>query len=152
MKVLCEPHMVNCCEQSFCKECLSKWSRRNSRCPHCLSTDFSTIFRKQVNRRVGELKVYCPNKQHGCKAELKISEYEGHLTLANKGCSYVELDCPNKCLAKVFRGEMEVHTREKCPRRVISCEWCNSKGEYELIAGDQSKHAPPSPFPAQGGV
>ena len=152
MKVLCEPHMVNCCEQSFCKECLSKWSRRNSSCPHCRSTDFSTIFRKQVNRKVGELKVYCPNKQHGCTAELKISEYEGHLSLANnKGCSYVELDCPNKCLAKVFRGEMGVHTREKCSRRIVSCELCNSKGEYELIAGDHVKMCPSFPVPCPRG-
>ena len=152
MKVLRQPYMINCCEQSFCKECLSKWTRRNSSCPHCRSTDFSTIFRKQMNRRVGELKVYCPNKQHGCKAELKISEYDGHLSLANnRGCSYVELDCPNKCLAKVFRGEMGVHTREKCPRRVVSCEWCNSKGEYELIVGDHVKTCPSLPLPCPRG-
>ena len=151
MKVLCEPHMINCCEQTFCKECLSKWSRRNRTCPHCRSTGFSTMFRKQINRKINELKVYCPNKQHGCKAELKISEYDGHLSLANKGCSYVELDCPNKCLAKVFRGEMEVHTREKCPKRVVSCEWCNSKGEYELIAGDHVKTCPSFPHPCPRG-
>ena len=152
MKVLCQPHLVNCCEQSFCKECLSKWSRRNSRCPHCRSTGFSTIFRTQANRKVGELKVYCPNKQHGCKAELKISEYDSHLSLANnKGCSYVKLDCPNKCLAKVFRGKMEAHTRKKCPKRVVSCEWCNSKGEYELIAGDHVKTCPSFPLPCPRG-
>ena len=111
-------------------------------------TDFSTIFRKQVNRKVGELKVYCPNKQHGCKAELKISEYEGHLSLANnKGCSYVELDCPNKCLAKVFRGEMKTHTREKCPKRVVSCVWCNLEGEFQAIVGDHVKTCPSFPLP-----
>ena len=146
MKALREPYMVNCCEQSFCKECLSKWSRRNSSCPHCRSTDFSTFFRKQMNRKVSELKVYCPNKQHGCKAELKISEYDSHLSLTNnRGCSYVKLDCPNECLAKVFRGEMKAHTWVKCPRRVVSCEWCNSKGEYELIAGDHVKTCPSFP-------
>ena len=146
MKVLCEPHMINCCEQSFCKECLDEWCRNNNTCPHCRSTDFSTIFRKQINRKVSQLKVYCPNKQHGCKAELKISEYDSHLSLANnKGCSYVKLDCPNKCLAKVFRSEMKAHTWEKCPRRVVSCEWCNSRGECELIAGDHVKTCPSFP-------
>ena len=134
--------MINCCEQSFCKECLDKWCRNNKTCPHCRSTDFSTIFRKQINRKVGELKVYCPNKQHGCKAELKISEYDS---------SYVELDCPNKCLAQVFRGEMGVHTREKCPRRVVSCELCDSKGEYELITGDHVKTCPSFPLPCPRG-
>ena len=123
MKVLCQPRLVNCCEQHFCKECLNEWCGNNETCPHCRSTDFSTIFLKLKSRKVGELKVYCPNKQHGCKAELKISEYEGHLSTANnKGCSYVALDCPNKCKAKVLRGEMETHNREKCERRVVSCE------------------------------
>ena len=37
MKALREPHMVNCCEQSFCKECLYEWSKRNSSFPHCRS-------------------------------------------------------------------------------------------------------------------
>jgi hypothetical protein len=30
-----------------------------------------------------ELKVYCPNKQHGCKAELKISEGQHRLSTDN---------------------------------------------------------------------
>ena len=147
-KVLGEPHLVNCCEKTFCKQCLDEWCRNNKTCPHCPSTDFSTILLKQKTRKVGELKVYCRNKQHGCKAELKISEYDSHLSLANnKGCSYVELDCPNDCKAKVFRGEMETHTREKCPKRVVSCEWCNLEGEYKLIVGDHVKTCPSFPLP-----
>ena len=148
MKVLCQPHLVNCCEQSFCKECLDEWCMKNKTCPHCRSTDFSTILLKQKTRKVGQLKVYCPNKQHGCKAELKISEYDGHLSLANnKGCSYVLLDCPNDCKAKVFRGEMETHIREKCPKRVVSCEWCKLEGEYQLVVGDHVKTCPSFPLP-----
>ena len=46
---------------------------------------------------------------------------------------------------------MEVHTREKCPRRVVSCEWCNSRGEYELIAGDHVKTCPSFPLPCPRG-
>ena len=41
MKVLCQPHLVNCCKQSFCKECLDGWCTNNKTCPHCRSTDFS---------------------------------------------------------------------------------------------------------------
>ena len=146
MKALCEPHMVNCCEQQSCKQCLDEWCRNNKTCPHCHSTDFSTIFLKKKTRKVGELKVYCPNKQHGCKAEIKISEYDSHLSLDNKkGCSYFLLDC-NDCKAKVFRGEMEAHTREKCPNRVVSCKWCNLEGEYQLIVGDHVKACPSSPL------
>ena len=148
MKVLCQPHLVNCCEQQFCKQCLNEWCRKNKTCPHCRSTDFSTILLKQKTRKVGQLKVYCPNKKHSCKAELKISEYDSHLSLANnKGCSYVLLDCPNDCKAKVFRGEMETHTREKCPNRIVSCEWCKLEGEYQLVAGEHLKKCPSFPLP-----
>ena len=147
MRVLHEPHLANCCEQSFCKECLVKWCRNNRTCPHCRSTRFSSIFLQQKSRKIGQLKVYCPNKQHGCKAELKISEYDSHLSLANnKGCSYVKLNCPNNCKAKVFRGEMETHTREKCPKCVVSCVWCNLEGEFQAIVGEHIKTCPSFPL------
>ena len=75
MKVSIQPHLVNCCENQFCKKCLDKWQKKNRLCPHCRSEEFSTILLKQRSRKIGELKVYCPNKQHGCKEELKIAEY-----------------------------------------------------------------------------
>jgi transcription elongation factor Elf1 len=36
-----KPHMVNCCEQSYCKGC--KWQLKKNTCPHCHSTQFSSI-------------------------------------------------------------------------------------------------------------
>ena len=148
MKVLCEPHLVNCCEQQYCKGCLDKWRKKNKTCPHCRSTDFSSMLLKQTCRKVGELKVYCSNKRHGCKAELKISEYESHLSTTNdKGCSYVQLDCPNDCKAKEFRGAMETHTQKKCPKRVVCCKLCKLKGEYQAIAGEHVNKCPSYPLP-----
>ena len=148
MKVLCEPHLVNCCEQQYCKGCLDKWRKKNKTCPHCRSTDFSSMLLKQKSRKVGELKVYCLNKQHGCKAELKISECESHLSTTNdKGCSYVQLDCPNDCKAKEFRGAMETHTQKKCPKRVVCCKLCKLKGEYQVIAGKHVNKCPSYPLP-----
>ena len=136
-RVLCEPHLVNCCEQQFCKDCLETWLEDNTSCPHCRSSGFSYMLMKQSNRKVGELKVYCLNKHHGCKAELKISEYHNHLSTANhKGCAYVQLDCPNNCSAKVFRGKMLEHQQKLCPKRIVSCEHCKLKGEYLPMVKD----------------
>ena len=129
MKVLCQPHLVNCCEQQFCKECLDKWCWNNRTCPHCRSTDFSSIFMKQTCRKVGELKVYCSNKEHGCKAEIKICEFQSH---AKRGCLYVEAYCPYRCKAKVFRGDLARHKEtlgELCSLhlqgRVSICSGCS---------------------------
>ena len=148
MKVSIQPHLVNCCEKQFCKRCLDKWSMKNKSCPLCRSEDFSTILLKQKSRKIGELKVYCPNKQHGCKEELKIVEYADHLSATNdKGCLYTVLNCPIKCEAKVFRGEMEQHTQAECPRRPVHCKLCNLVGKHQFVAGDHVKECPMLPLP-----
>ena len=137
IRVLCEPHLVNCCEKPFCKDCLETWLEDNTSCPHCRCSGFSYMLMKQTHRKAGEVKVYCPNKHHGCKAELKISEYQNHLSTANhKGCAYVELDCPNNCSAKVVRGKMLEHQQKLCPKRIVSCAYCKLKGEYLPIVKD----------------
>ena len=156
MKVLCQPHLVNCCEQQFCKECLDEWFRSNKikTCPHCRSTDFSTILLKQKSRKVGELKVYCLNKRHGCKAELKISEYENHLRQLNplsastaEVCQYIEVNCPNQCTAiMIFLGEVKKHLLKECPRRSVACAYCNARGEHRNIVGTHIEECPSYPL------
>ena len=152
-KVLCQPHLVNCCEQQFCKDCLDEWSRSYKTCPHCRSTDFSTILLKQKSRKVGEVKVYCLNKRHGCKAELKISEYENHLRQLNplsastaEVCQYIEVNCPYQCTAKIFLGEVKKHLLKECPRRSVACAYCNAQGEHQHILGSHVEECPSYPL------
>ena len=97
MKVLDKPQLVNCCEKRFCESCLLNWKAINSSCPHCRCTDFSHMLLKRLSNKIGELKVYCANKQHGCRSILKITEYGGHLLVNAKGCQYVKLSCENTC-------------------------------------------------------
>lgn len=137
MKVLCEPHLVNCCEQQFCKNCLEKWLGRSNSCPHCRSTDFSHILMKQASRKIKELKVYCPNKQHGCTATFKVSECEEHLSTTNdRGCLYILVKCPNHCSTELPREQMKTHLEKECPKRSIFCFHCNLQGEQRYIMGE----------------
>ncbi len=150
--LLCEPHLMNCCEQQFCKDCLEKWLLRKKACPHCRSADFSHMLMKQTSRKTKELKVFCPNKHHGCKAVLKIGELDGHLSTTNHGgCLYVELKCPNHCPAEVFRGEMKTHAQKECPRRLVSCSHCKLQGEHQHIVGDHEEECPLYPVPCPQG-
>ena len=138
---------MNCCGQYFCKDCLEKWLLKNKTCPQCRSTDFSHVFMHPTSRKVGNLKVYCPNRQHGCKMVIKISEYEQHLsTTDDRRCLYVKLKCPNDCTAGVFRGEMQGHIQKECPRRLVSCFHCNLQGEHQHITGDHDKECPLYPL------
>ncbi len=147
MKVLNEPQMVNCCEQKFCKNCLTKWMTNKKTCPLCRSSDFNHILLKGLSRRISELKVYCANKAHGCKSTLKVSEYQRHLSVDNaRGCFFTKLPCPIQCGADIFRGDLDNHCKEKCPKRRVQCQYCKSKGEYQMITGGHTDTCPCYPL------
>lgn len=120
VKVLTEPHLVNCCEQQFCKSCLEKSLESSKACPYCHSRTFSYMLMSQKSSEMADMKlqVCCPNKAHGCKCVLKISDYDAHLSSTNNGgCLYAKLNCPNGCNALVFRGDMADHRQRICPNR-----------------------------------
>lgn len=146
-RLLHEPQMVNCCEQHFCKDCLEKWLLENSQtCPHCRAKSFSYMFMKQKSRKIGELKVYCRNKQRGCETVLKYTEYSNHLSISNtKGCLYIQQDCPNNCSAKVLRGKMSEHMQKFCTRRIITCSHCKIKGEPLKLVTEHVNKCPLRP-------
>ncbi len=75
MKVLNEPQMVNCCEQRFCKNCLTKWMTNNKTCPHCRSTDFNYILLKRLSKRISALEE--------CTVLTKHMAVSPHLRLMN---------------------------------------------------------------------
>ena len=107
---------------------------------------------KQTKRKIGELKVYCSNKQHGCQAELKVSDYEGHLSTTNKeGCLYVKVACPNDCQNLVFRCGMKGHVEGECPKRSVVCPHCKLEGEHQFITGEHEGECTLHPLPCPHG-
>ena len=148
MKLLREPHLMNCCEQQFCKGCLEDWLGTKKACPHCRSRNYTHVLMQQTNRKSRELKVYCPNKQHGCTSTLKISECEQHLST---GCLYAKLKCPNGCSDEIIRKDMKTHAEMECPRRPACCSFCNIQGEYQIIMGRHKMVCPLYPLPCPRG-
>ncbi len=147
MKVLNEPQMMNCCEQKFCKKCITKWLTKNKTCPHCRSTDFNYMLSKRQEDRISKLLVYCGNKAHGCKSTLEVSEYQHHLSVDNlQGCFFTKLPCPIQCGADLFRGDLDNHCRAKCPKRRVQCQYCKSEGEYQMITGGHTDTCPRYPL------
>ena len=62
--------MSQCCGHSFCKSCLEKLKAATSVnyvCPMCRQDEnFKTYPNLEIDRTIKQLKVYCPNKVHGC--------------------------------------------------------------------------------------
>ncbi len=146
-KVLNEPQMVNCCEQRFCKNCLTEWMTKNKTCPHCRNTKFAYMHSMRQEDRISKLLVYCANKVHGCKSTLKISEYQHHLSVDNpQGCFFTKLPCLIQCGANLFRGDLDKHCKAKCPKRRVQCQYCKSEGEYQMITGGHTDTCPCYPL------
>ena len=131
-KVLRDPHLTACCGQHFCETCLQHWFRKQGRevCPHCREENFNHFLNKPVKREIDGLKLYCTNYKAGCKWIGELSTLKTHLE-SERGCGYVEVDCPNKCMKRMKRKDLAVHLTQH-PQCKYECQYCRTKDTYHM--------------------
>ena len=149
-----DPHLVVCCGKHYCGSCLTDWFRKHSgssreSCPHCRAKGkkFSHVIHKGLKSEVGELKIYCPKRDKGCKWVGQLGNLEGHRTSEN-GCDYERIPCPNMCKDSVvskgimlplstnkhiLRKDLTDHLANECINRSYSCKYCGKTDTYEII-------------------
>ena len=136
-KVLRDPHLTSCCGQHFCETCLNYWfeKQRQQSCPHCRAkrNGFNHFLDKKLKREISELKIWCSNKDKGCKWRDELQNLEKHIKSYN-GCGYVEVKCRNrpefslhKECPKMLRKDLDEHVRNTCEYRSVTCIHCNKK-------------------------
>jgi uncharacterized protein YjbI with pentapeptide repeats len=129
------------CNNLFCKPCIMAWLRTNPTCPKCRAP-CSKLSLSDSGFIVGllhELKVFCPNEEHGCKWTGDRGDVQEHIkrfcervpcsmmgctevlpgTLVDKHlstCKFVVESCPDKCGERVSRRELSQHL-QTCPKR-----------------------------------
>ena len=143
-KVLRDPHLAVCCGQHFCESCLNKWFTRQGKesCPHCRAEGegFNHVINKGLRSEINPLKVKCSNRGKGCEWTGELGALKTHLE-SEKGCGFVVVQCPNKCLkglgsyTTVVRKELEKHLSSECCLRPYQCGYCGLKDTYKLITG-----------------
>ncbi|XP_076344553.1 TNF receptor-associated factor 4-like isoform X1 [Tachypleus tridentatus] len=62
---------------------------------------------------------------------LKVKVFQGHLNT----CKYDAIPCTNQCAAMIPRLLMKDHLSYTCPKRRISCEFCNREFTGETLEG-----------------
>ena len=147
-KVLRDPHLTECCGQHFCKSCLKHWFKKESKttCPHCRHENFIHILNKALKREIDELEIQCTKQGVGCPWVGELSSLQAHLN-SDKGCGYVEVQCSNKCGAKLMRKELETHLEQQCPLRKIHCQYCHYEDTYQTITTQHYNECPRYPLP-----
>jgi len=110
--------VVSCCGNHFCKPCISRVKADKKPCPLCKDPDFSFMLHKGVMREVNSLSIYCSQKHLGCDWTGELGKLSGHLNIGSResGCDFVEVECTNKCGAKLLRARLSQHVEEMCPK------------------------------------
>ena len=127
--ILTDPVLTDCCGQDFCEGCLKKWLKRRNTCAHCREANFKFIVDKRMKRAIDSLKIYCPNRSKGCDKITTLSACNQHL----EKCLFVEVSCTKKCGEIMLRKELQDHEDNKCPNRLVQCQYCNTEGMHKEV-------------------
>ena len=134
LQVLCKPYMSQCCNNNFCRACITKIQNSGNPCPLCRKANFVTQRNNALCRQVYLLQVYCTNKSKGCEWVGNYGEIEVHLNQRPdkrhrlNGCRFVHIQCMY-CSASFPRYDINDH-HSQCPSRPFSCEFCQSYDSY----------------------
>lgn len=146
--IVTDPVCCKSCDSIFCKKCINSWiSRSIGKCPNRCNFQEFAIRRTTINL-MNKIKIYCINRENGCKEEIFYEDYFKHL---ESKCDYEKyeciacgeidkklalqshiLKCPKMnvncefCFEKFFFNEIEQH-HEKCQMYELSCKQCNIK-------------------------
>ena len=143
-KVLHDPHLTGCCGQYFCESCLEhRFKKQKTACPHCRHKDFNHILDKALKREIDEIEIQCTKQGLGCQWVGELGTLQTHLD-SDKGCGYLEVQCSNKCGAKMMRKELKAHLERKCSLRNIQCHF---EDTYQTITSKHYGECPHYPLP-----
>ena len=137
LQVLRDPQQVTCCGNSYCKVCID--SVKDSKpCPTC-NEAFTTFPDKRLRRTLGGFRVYCSNKEEGCKWVGELGDLEMHLNSKPsserqlEGCLFEKVACIYCTFLFQRRYINKHHSNNDCPNRPFVCEHCGHNASYKEI-------------------
>ena len=118
-------HIAVCsvCEGIMRDPCVVTKGGVGTTCMSCKRKGVEHLLTDNIKDGIAILEVKCPLEERGCAWVGKLSGIEGHM----ESCGEFKLECPQKCNFVTKRSEMENHTKNQCPMRVVECEHCKKK-------------------------
>ncbi len=137
--VLTQPMLVGCCGSHFCERCLRADGQSGYVCPdkECESKgcEITAILDKKKWKKILSLEVACPFSSQGCLWTGELGKQTGHIDQMGD-CKYATLQCMLGCGKSLDKNEMDEHLKHQCLRRLVTCTYCTTQGEYRFISGE----------------
>ena len=77
--LLLQPHLTSCCRQNLSQGAVARLQREKKTCPLCRESEWRTEFNEELQRKVGVLRVFCPNVDRGCQWQGYLHGFDGHV-------------------------------------------------------------------------
>ena len=108
-----DPALLSCCGHKGCASCIGRIKAAGHPCPLC-QQPFDTMLDKQFQRKVLDLRVFCPAKEKGCDWKGELRDLEAH---SRRDCGHVEEECRYGCGGRYQRRLLRDHEMDACPQR-----------------------------------
>ncbi|CAG2167058.1 unnamed protein product [Oppiella nova] len=113
LEVFVDPVVTQCCQQSYCSECIHNWLSDNNTCPNDrkeLSREGIGPAPRLVYNLLNKMQVKCDFYAMGCESVVKMCELSQHIIYcdhnANRKCKSCELDVDgngdHKCIESLL--------------------------------------------------
>jgi len=135
----------NKCDKFVQRKCLNdhlenECPRRKVNCQYCQITDELQYIEGIHMERCLRLPLPCPNDCGVC--EIPREDVDDHREV----CPLEQVVCPYKCEGFLQRHSLQNHIENECPRRIVSCQYCQFIGEQQFINGQHTELCPKFPL------
>ena len=147
--ILREPHRVHCCDEEYCKACITPLFKNKRPCPGC-GRRITISESKKTKRYIDQLRCRCSNRREGCEWEGELQELDNHLNMdpTNEsqlnGCNFTKIQCQH-CQEMFPRNKMGDHQENVCPSRPFNCQYCGHYDTYEWVITNHLPECPQQP-------
>ena len=127
-----DPHLLSCCGAKYCEVCIDRVKSSGQPCPLC-KQQFTTLLDKDLQRKVLELKVRCPNKKWVCSWEGELRHLHVH---EKEECGGTLVKCRfQNCDRSVPRRLLAEHENNACPEKTLMfCKTLMKEEERKLTS------------------
>ena len=137
-----EAGISSCCGEVMCKDCVDDIIQDKKPCPSCEDSNITSYPQVKYQRKILALEVHCTMKDRGCPWTGQLQHLDAHLDVTTGDCQYVDVECPNRCVQKVQKRNVDTHLANECPNRDYRCPHCNFANKYHVV----SKHFDVCPY------